>query len=93
MAKIFISHSHKDRAFVHRLARDLRHQKVEVWLDDSELQVGDDFAKKLDEAVAANDFLGVVVSTNSITSEWVHRELRLALDDEASRAGPKCCRS
>lgn len=83
MASIFLSHSHKDREFVQRLAADLRRCGVTVWVDQAELKVGDHFEDTLQKAVAEQDFLGVVLSRNSAASSWVKQEIELALRDEA----------
>ena len=34
MAHIFISYSHKDKAYVHRLAETLQNENFDVWIDD-----------------------------------------------------------
>jgi hypothetical protein len=34
MGHIFISYSHKDKAYVHRLAEALQNENFDVWIDD-----------------------------------------------------------
>lgn len=41
MSSIFLSHNHNDKPFVRRLAHDLQAVGVRVWLDESEIMVGD----------------------------------------------------
>jgi TIR domain len=41
---LFLSHSSKDKEWVHALARDLSVCEIDVWLDEWELVVGDKLA-------------------------------------------------
>lgn len=79
MASIFLSHSHADKEIARRLARDLRAAGVTVWLDEAELGIGDSLVAKIGQAIDATDFLGVLLSSDSIRSEWVSREVEIAL--------------
>jgi hypothetical protein len=82
MSGIFISHNHKDKAFVRRLASALQENGVRVWIDEAEMKVGDVLTDKIQEAIDQMEYLGVVLSNNSIKSEWVTREVNQALDAE-----------
>ena len=77
-----MSHNHKDRAFARRLGEDLRRNRVRVWIDEAELQVGDSLIRRIESAIAEVDYLGAVLSKNSIGSEWVRRELEIAISRE-----------
>ncbi len=82
MASIFLSHSHEDNRFARRLAHDLTTAGVTVWLDEAELKPGESLIKKIGEAIDATDFLGVLLSRHSVRSEWVTREVEIALTQE-----------
>jgi hypothetical protein len=82
MSGIFISHNHKDKAFVRRLAAALQKKGVRVWVDEAEMKVGDLLIDKIQEAIDQMEYLGVVLSNNSIKSEWVTREVNQALNSE-----------
>lgn len=82
MKSIFLSHSSKDKDFVRSLAEDLTSAGVQVWLDEAELHVGDSLVDKIGRAVNEMDYLGVVLSQSSISSEWVRREVEIALNHE-----------
>ncbi|OGP49626.1 MAG: hypothetical protein A2Y79_04830 [Deltaproteobacteria bacterium RBG_13_43_22] len=82
MSSIFLSHSTKDKAFARRLARDLKAHALRVWVDDAEMVVGDSLIRKLDEAIREMEYLGVLLSPDSIRSEWVQREVEIALNQE-----------
>ncbi|HYL64034.1 MAG TPA: TIR domain-containing protein [Candidatus Methylomirabilis sp.] len=76
---IFLSHSHADQEIARRLARDLRAAGVTVWLDEAELEVADSLVDKIGQAIDAADFLGVLLSRDSVRSTWVSREVEIAL--------------
>ena len=82
MARVFISHNYKDKEFASKLGRDLAKKDVRVWIDEAELQVGDSLIRKIENAIAEVDYLAAILSTNSITSEWVKRELEIAITRE-----------
>lgn len=82
MASIFLSHSHEDNRFARRLAHDLITAGVTVWLDEAELGPGDSVIEKIGQAIDATDYLGVLLSRHSVQSEWVRREVEIALTQE-----------
>lgn len=79
---IFLSHSSKDKEFVRRLAKDLHQAGAQVWIDDGEIKLGDSLIEKISEGVDEMDYLAVVLSKNSVESEWVKREINIALTGE-----------
>ncbi len=82
MARIFLSHSRRDRDFVRRLARDIAKRGHQVWVDEAEIRVGDSLLEKIQEAINQMDFVGVVISRNSIKSKWVQTEVEIAATQE-----------
>ena len=82
MSSIFLSHSSADKPFVRKLAADLQRAGFYAWVDEAEIKVGDSLIEKIEAGIDGTDFLGVVLSTNSIKSEWVTREVRIALSQE-----------
>lgn len=72
---IFISYSHENKDFVDKLAMQLVHRNVNVWLDRWELSIGDSIIDKVQEAVDGASALLVILSKASIASEWCKREL------------------
>ncbi|MEN8134439.1 MAG: toll/interleukin-1 receptor domain-containing protein [Thermodesulfobacteriota bacterium] len=72
---IFISYSHENKEFVDKLAMQLVHRNVNVWLDRWELSIGDSIIDKVQEAVDGASALLVILSKASIASEWCKREL------------------
>jgi hypothetical protein len=81
-ASIFLSHTHADKPFVSRLARDLRALGARVWVDEAEIKLGDSLIKKIRDGIDETDFVGVVLSNNSVKSSWVEREVDIAMNQE-----------
>ena len=79
---VFLSHNKRDKPFVNRLAQDLAKANIFVWLDDAEIKIGDSLIEKISQALDYIDYVIAVISTNSATSEWVKKELDIALNRE-----------
>ena len=82
MSSIFLSHNRKDKPFVRRLNERLQAHGIRVWVDEAEMQLGDSLLTKIESAIRDCHYLGVVLSPHSITSEWVRREVNMALTEE-----------
>jgi hypothetical protein len=82
MSSVFLSHSHKDKVFVRRLAKDLRRNGHVVWIDEAEINIGDSLVEKIREGIDRVDFVGAVISKASVKSQWVSRELDVATNRE-----------
>lgn len=84
--RVFLSHSKTDRAFVERLAGDLRAARIDVWYDEWEIPSGVSFRKRIfEEGITESDLFFVYLTPTSASSHWVARELDAAfvLDAEA----------
>jgi hypothetical protein len=79
MQNIFISYSRKDMEFVRKLAGDLEQAGFDVWWDITDLRGGDDWVRSLPAAIEASQFFIIVLTPNSIESEWVQKEYTQAL--------------
>lgn len=79
---IFLCYSSKDKRFVKNLASKLEEHEVEVWLDEKKIYIGDSLTKKIGEAIVDTDYMAAVISNNSINSEWVQKELQIAMNEE-----------
>ncbi len=76
---VFISYSHDDAQFVDSLAAQLVRNRVQVWVDRWELQVGDSLVHRVEEAITGASALIVVLSRSSVESEWCRKELTAGL--------------
>lgn len=82
MASIFLSHSHVDKPFARRLANDLVRIGIRVWIDEAEIRVGDSLIEKIREGIDSVQYVGVVLSKTSVKSEWVKKEVDIAMNQE-----------
>ncbi len=78
----FISYSSHDQRFVENLYQDLRKEGVLCWYAPESLKAGEKFPASITEAVQSREKLLVVLSKNSLSSEWVKREVTLARQKE-----------
>ena len=85
--RVFLSHSHKDKPFVKKLAKDLQSNGIKVWIDEAEIKIGDSLIKKITSGIDSVNFLAIVLSPNSVNSHWVQVELEQAFSIEVSK-GP-----
>ena len=74
MEQVFISYSRRDLAFVKRLSADLQAAGLQVWYDLSGLEAGTRWSKEIQNALRQSQYFLVVLSPNSVESEWVERE-------------------
>jgi TIR domain len=81
----FISYSSKDQEFAERLYADLHSKKVRCWFAPEDLKIGEKFRATIDEAIRVRDKLLLVLSTHSMTSEWVETEVETAFEEEQRR--------
>jgi hypothetical protein len=82
---VFLSHSSGDRRFANRLASDLRAAGARVWIDEAEIKVGESLLGKIRQGIDEMDYVAVVLTPSSVSSEWVKRELEIALNMEIER--------
>jgi uncharacterized protein YjbI with pentapeptide repeats len=74
----FLSYSSKDAEFAERLYRSLTKAGVRVFWDHFDVLPGEYLKDQIAEAIREHDRLLVVLSANSMSSEWVRREIGLA---------------
>jgi hypothetical protein len=79
MEKVFISYSRKDIDFARKLAGDLEKAGYDAWWDITDLRGGDDWVRTIPAAIAASKYMIVVLTPDSIESEWVRKEYTQAL--------------
>ena len=75
--QIFISYSKKDSGFTHKLADELQEAGFKIWIDRS-IAGGDQWRETIENNLKAAGEVVIVVSLNSMASEWVKHEGSLA---------------
>ncbi len=78
---IFISHATKNDDIVKKLRVTLELQDNLTWVDSRELTRGDDLKAKIESSIRDASHFLVVISIDALNSEWVQREVRIALEE------------
>ncbi len=81
----FISYSKNDREFTQKLHDDLQENGVRCWFAPEDMKIGDRIRPRIDQEIRLRDKLLVILSENSIASEWVGDEVEAALEGENTR--------
>ena len=81
-AHIFISYNREDSEFALRLARDLRSEGVNIWMDQLDIPPGTRWDRAVEQALRTCDRLLIILSPASVASENVMDEVAFALDRE-----------
>lgn len=86
---IFLSHNHKDKMFVRKLATDLDAHGIKYWLDEAEMKIGDSLIKKIREGIDSVNYFAIILSPNSVNAPWVVNELDVAMNQQISNKSIK----
>jgi len=78
MRKGFITYAHEDIEFAKRLASDLDSADLHIIFDEKFLRPGDSLMRLFSE-IADSNYLLPILSSNSVLSNWVKKELRVAI--------------
>jgi len=71
-----------DKPFVRKLAHRLTEKGIICWIDEAELNIGDSLIEKISEGIEKMRFVAAIISNNSVKSNWVQKELSLAMSKE-----------
>lgn len=74
----FISYFSGDKGFVGRLETDLRLREINIWRDDSEIEIGDSISDKVQQGLTDSYSFVIVLSAEALSRPWVKEELRAA---------------
>ncbi|MEM6485564.1 MAG: toll/interleukin-1 receptor domain-containing protein [Pseudomonadota bacterium] len=85
--RVFVSHSSADKDFVRVLVGELQDAGVDTWFDEQQLSPGDSIVSGISGGLSDTDYLLVVLSKNSVQSNWVTAELNAALMLQLSDGG------
>jgi hypothetical protein len=77
MGHIFISYSHKDTKYAHRLADSLQSKGFDYWIDER-LDYGSQWPHEIQKQLDTCDAFILVMSPRSFASDWVQSELQRA---------------
>ncbi len=80
MKKYFLSYSRHDQAFAIRFANDLKAGGVDVWVDQFNIAIGQNWDREVEAAVRKCDGFIVILSSHSVSSENVADEVAVAIN-------------
>jgi tetratricopeptide (TPR) repeat protein len=72
--KVFLSHSTKDKEFVQTLANELKAEKIEPWLCEVDIEVGENFIAKIEKGLRDADLAVLFWSPEAARSDWMRLE-------------------
>ena len=86
ISPLFFSYSHGDSVFVDKVGKSLTKKGVRYWRDIHDMKSGR-IEKQIDQAIRHNPTVLLILSENSIKSDWVEHEVRTArgLEKELGR--------
>lgn len=86
ISPLFVSYSHADGLFVDKVGKSLQGKGVRYWRDTHDMKAGR-IEKQIDQAIRQNPTVLLVLSEESLSSDWVEHEVRLArtLEKELGR--------
>jgi uridine kinase len=84
---VFISHASEDKSdVVEPLAARLQELGLKVWLDATELRIGDSLRRKIDEGLRQSKYGIVILSPHFFNKEWLQKELDALVAREDGRS-------
>jgi maltose alpha-D-glucosyltransferase/alpha-amylase len=78
----FISYSTHDQAFAERLHRDLNERGVRCWFALHDVRGGEKLYSQIESAIRSHDRVLLILSRDSMASEWVKTEIARARQRE-----------
>lgn len=84
-ARVFLSHSSKDKGIVNQIATDLTKLGIAPWLDEWKIRAGDSIPNKISKGIKDSECVVVFLSKNAIVSKWVEQEWEAKYWDEIQR--------
>ncbi len=90
ISPLFISYSHADGPFVDKLEKLLNEKGIRFWRDIHDATAGR-LETQIDRAIRQNPTVLLVLSENSIKSDWVQHEVHTARELEKEMEGDVLC--
>ena len=82
LKQVFLSHSAKDIQFVTSLATVLKRHKVPFWYSKTSIQGAQQWHDEIGKALKKCNWFVLVLTPNSVKSDWVKNELMYALNNK-----------
>jgi hypothetical protein len=89
VGRIFVSHRRVDAAAARQLAAELQLAGHDVWFDEWAIGLGDSIVGRMNEGLAAAEYLVLCCSPGGVTAAWISREWLSALSRQLDGQGIK----
>ncbi len=76
---VFVCHNNEDKPTAERIAKEIVKAGHEAFFDKWDIRPGDSLIEKISEGISGASYLLVLLSKNSVKSNWVKKELEIAL--------------
>ncbi len=90
ISPLFISYSHSDTVFVDNLEKGLNEKGIRFWRDVYDMTAGK-VETQIDRAIRQNPTVLLILSKNSMNSDWVQHEVRKARELEKELGRDTLC--
>jgi FMN phosphatase YigB (HAD superfamily) len=80
MSEVFISYSHSDEDIVIKIESALKDEGTKIWRDKSKIPAGESISHAITEAIRSIPIFLLVITRNSLKSQWVQHEIDLAVN-------------
>jgi hypothetical protein len=77
--KVFLSYAQKDTELARKLSERLVTGGFQVWNPEAEINPGDNWAKKVGQALEDSDLMVILLTPKATESEWLRREIEFAI--------------
>ena len=83
----FISYSHRDKGFARELYDNLQQHDIRCWLDEKNIDPGEDIAEALEHGIRTSEKVLLCCSKGSLRSWWVDNEIGITFAREQQLSG------
>jgi len=77
--QVFVSHARKDDKLARELSERLAHHGFDVWNSEEQIAPGDNWAKKIGEALDESELMVILLTPKSLESDRLRHNLEFAL--------------
>ena len=84
----FLSYGAKDNEFAEKLYTDLQNKGVRCWYASEDMKIGDKTWDSIYHYIRMRDTVLLILSEDSISSDWIEDEVNAALAEENKRKKP-----
>ncbi len=83
--RVFVSHSHQDRDLANQITEQLARCGIETWYSPADVIPAENYIESIRAGLMKSDWVVVIVSSHSSTSDWVRAEVKTAANDPRFR--------